>query len=385
MRPLEKEFSLVVEAIRYEYENNPLHLKLPALLNMSESATSKANRKGVNILLDITKHIELQKIPQKNIANVINWLEIVDKVIKNQSSRTYYHNEKPRTIPVSVQNDPLRFVVKIHDSFNNWYAAYKFKVNRKLEDMPVKLLEHIYKWVEKINTKFEFCPHPEIVLIEKNFKGDGLDFLYNEGIIKSYGLGYKGSDDEQEINIILNVEKFIDFKAKLESVYLRGAEKSVGKQNFQNIVGVYPNAKWQDITIKFKNGHDVDITIKDKTTRSDYRKVGFEDKRTRKPNKQWGLLIELSKNKGELSWQSYPADKNINARKNEEFFGVSSQEEGGGKINKGFSYIKAPDEKRKTKQLLAKGLKTYFNINEDPFFSYQKEGSYKIKINLIPE
>ena len=351
MRPTAEELNLVVEAIRYEYKNKPLSLRLPTLLNIAESTTSKANREGVTILLDVTKHIELQKIPQKNIHNAINWLEIVGKVIKNQSSRTYYHNEKPRTLPVSVQNDPLRFVVKIHDSFNNWYAAYKFKVNRKLEDMPVKLLEHIYKWVDKINTKFEFCPHPDIVLIEKKFSGNGLDFLYDNNIIRSYSLGYKGSDNEQEINITLNVEKFIAFKTKLESIYLRKTNKSASKRNFQSTAGVYPNLQWQDIAIKFQNGNDVDVTVKNKAHRLDFKEMGFEDKKRRLPNQQWELLKLLANNKGEINWNNSEAKHNF----------------------------------KKKKQLLSETLKTYFGIDKDPFFPYRKEQAYQIRINLTPE
>jgi len=50
------------------------------------------------------------------------------------------------------------------------------------------------------------------------------------------------------------------------------------------------NAKWEDITIKFVDGHNVDIKAKTKTSRSDYKEMGFEDSKSRRPNKQWELL-----------------------------------------------------------------------------------------------
>lgn len=143
-----------------------------------------------------------------------------------------------------------------------------------------------------------------------------------------------------------------------------------------------PNTKWKDITIKFKDGHKIDIIIADKTTRSDYEKMGFEDRRTRKPDKQWALLIKLSENNGEIDWHSRLQSKTVNTQLTKQKLGFEDNEDTEDQ-NRGFSYKKASDSIKKTKQLLAKKLKTFFGIKEDPFFPYRKEGSYKIKIILI--
>jgi len=68
-------------------------------------------------------------------------------------------------------------------------------------------------------------------------------------------------------------------------------------------------------------------------------------------------LLALPQFSGELSWEK------LNA------YGITDPKE---KINY-----------KKKKQLLAKILKNYFQIREDPFLSYRKEGAYKIKIKLM--
>ena len=140
------------------------------------------------------------------------------------------------------------------------------------------------------------------------------------------------------------------------------------------------NAKWEDITIKFVDGHNVDIKCKNKTSRSDYKEMGFEDSKSRRPNKQWELLQRLAENNGEISWEKFATGKSSCLRKTEQDFGYEFDEDK--PQNKGFSIIKAPDKLKKTKQLLARTLKAFFKIDEDPFFPYDEVKAYKIKIKL---
>ena len=112
-----------------------------------------------------------------------------------------------------------------------------------------------------------------------------------------------------------------------------------------------PNTRWKDITIEFKDGHNVHIKAKDLNVYVNYKDMGFEDSRSLRPNLQWKLLQLLAHLKGELSWDDPEANKKV----------------------------------KKTKQLLADTLKVYFQIEEDPFLLYKYQKTYKIKINLIPE
>jgi len=140
--------------------------------------------------------------------------------------------------------------------------------------------------------------------------------------------------------------------------------------------------QWEDITIEFSDRHNVKIKCKNKTFRRDYKDMGFEDSKTRKPNKQWEFLYELAENNGEVSWGKYSFGKRPNNRRTEQDFGHEFDENTS--QNKGFSIIKVPDVKKKTKQFLSQTLKAVFPIEGDPFFPYKEVGAYKIRLKLIP-
>jgi len=140
--------------------------------------------------------------------------------------------------------------------------------------------------------------------------------------------------------------------------------------------------KWEDITIRFVDGHNVDIRCKDKVIRSDYKTMGFEDLKSRKPNSQWQMLERLAENNGEISWERSAA-KSSDISKTSQDFGYEFDEEKSTRQNKGYSIIKIPDKRKKTKQLLSHALKAYFCIDEDPFYPYDQVKAYKIKIKLI--
>lgn len=132
------------------------------------------------------------------------------------------------------------------------------------------------------------------------------------------------------------------------------------KSKYPRIIAplVPKGTKWEQITMKFLNGHEVLIKTKDVTISSDYEALGFADtkSRLRLPNLQWDFLVGLSRVRGELTWKN-----NHVLRPNLQNSAV------------------------KRKQLLADTLKIAFGISEDPFYDYKKEKAYKIKMVLIPE
>ncbi len=115
------------------------------------------------------------------------------------------------------------------------------------------------------------------------------------------------------------------------------------------------NISWENITIKFIDGHDVNVIIDkngiNKTIKVNYAQLGFMDKRKRKPNLQWVLLKGLSSNDGKTSWSDSLASPML----------------------------------KKSKQLLAQTLRNAFGITNDPFYPYRQNKCYEIKIQLIPE
>jgi len=150
-------------------------------------------------------------------------------------------------------------------------------------------------------------------------------------------------------------------------------------------VPLHSGAKWEDITIEFADGHNLNIKCKGKTIRRDYKEMGFEDSKSRKPNKQWEFLNQLANSQGEIAWEKSSSRKTVSTKRTEQDFGYEYDEDDSTTSqNKGFSIIKAPDKIKKIKQLLSQSLKTAFQIQSDPFFPYRKAKAYKIRIKLVP-
>jgi hypothetical protein len=145
-----------------------------------------------------------------------------------------------------------------------------------------------------------------------------------------------------------------------KDIGIRGLEEKVVMQKSKNKkihLRKLPNGtRWQDITIKFLNGQEAIIAAKGETFQTNYVEMGFEDEKKKQPNSQWSFLKLLASKNGELSWDNNNdmSQKQINSAK-------------------------------KQKQTLADALKTYFQIDEDPFENYRTEKAYKIKIILTPE
>ena len=139
-------------------------------------------------------------------------------------------------------------------------------------------------------------------------------------------------------------------------------KKEEKKQETPEKKGLFPlplNIK--NITFKFKNDFDVDVIIGKDIYSSDYKKMGFADKRVKKSeektkaNDAWVLLVLLSASGG-----IFPIDSLTG---------------------------KAKKQKIKQKQLLSKDLRAIFpTIKDDPFYKYDdRDKNYKIKMKLIPE
>lgn len=115
--------------------------------------------------------------------------------------------------------------------------------------------------------------------------------------------------------------------------------------------------KWEDITLRFLDGEEVQISIHDKTRHTTCEEMGFINNKTKRPNAQWQLLRDLSKNNGEIHWDNV---HNLSP--------------------------KIQNSLKTQIKLLRKGLRAYFpTLEDDPFYNYRKEKAYRIKVHLIPE
>lgn len=117
--------------------------------------------------------------------------------------------------------------------------------------------------------------------------------------------------------------------------------------------------KWEHITIKFLNGNDVKITLANDSRFqhiATYNEMGFRNDKSKVPNEQWRLFLALAQGGGSISWNT-----------------VSNLP------------VKMMNNLKSQKKLLSKGLKAYFQLTDDPFFLYNTENGYKLRMTLIPE
>jgi len=120
--------------------------------------------------------------------------------------------------------------------------------------------------------------------------------------------------------------------------------------------------KWEHVTIQFLDYDKVKIQAPNHFKRIvDFRKMGFENLKNGRPNKQWELLYDLSRYRGDLTWTISTYRKKVD------------------------SHPLSTPKIRKQIQRLSGSLKQYFNINEPPFYDYVKYEAYKTKFFLLPD
>lgn len=122
-----------------------------------------------------------------------------------------------------------------------------------------------------------------------------------------------------------------------------------------------PNTIWELITIQFLDYDNVTITAPNFKKRVNYQRMGFEDQKSKKPNKQWKFLYDLAPFKGDLTWTFTSYRERVD------------------------THPLSTPLARKWKQRLADALKKCFKKDEDPFYPYNKYKAYRTKFILLPE
>ena len=135
----------------------------------------------------------------------------------------------------------------------------------------------------------------------------------------------------------------------------------------KNILNSDRSIRWigitdQNGTIQFLNYDKVRIQAPNKFNKVvNFRKMGFENQKNKKPNTQWELFYNLSRYRGDLSWTIATYRKKVD------------------------SHPLSTPKIRKQIQRLSNSLREYFNINDAPFYDYIKLGAYKTKFSLLPD
>ena len=123
----------------------------------------------------------------------------------------------------------------------------------------------------------------------------------------------------------------------------------------RNSLGVTPDSKWSDITIRFKNFDDIEISHKNKSIDSDAEQLKFIDARSGKPKQSWTMLKTLALSNGVFPLHKLPTQKDR-------------------------------DKWVSTKKTLSDQLQKIFGISEYPFYAFDKDSdSYKVRFKIIPE
>jgi len=114
-----------------------------------------------------------------------------------------------------------------------------------------------------------------------NFKTDEVPVNYTQRtVIKDYEIDEKNND-------IIIIRGSSIKKLKLYAEMIMGNKIDSTNRHIVSLL-LPPETKWESITIKFKDGHDVDILIpgRSKAIQSSYIEMGFQNLKTRRSNNQ---------------------------------------------------------------------------------------------------
>jgi hypothetical protein len=114
-----------------------------------------------------------------------------------------------------------------------------------------------------------------------------------------------------------------------------------------------PGTGWHHISIRFISGHDVHVQARAESAAYNFAQMGMANtkKKPPEPDVQWHLLVDFAENEGEITWRDSPAHPKL--------------------------------EKRR--ELLAKRLKTFFGIKDDPFERLPDGLGWRTRFTIMPE
>jgi len=114
-----------------------------------------------------------------------------------------------------------------------------------------------------------------------------------------------------------------------------------------------PGTRWQDVTIRFLNQHQVHVQIGRTSGAFEFTQMGMADGRKNpvEPNNQWALLVAFAKGRGVVRWRT----TNENRRR------------------------------QKHKEGLSKTLRAFFHLEVDPFEQLEDRRGWRARFRVVPE
>jgi hypothetical protein len=124
-------------------------------------------------------------------------------------------------------------------------------------------------------------------------------------------------------------------------------KNSISKDIFPTPEGI----NWEQITIKFIDGHTVSVSAGDVKKVCNYTQMEMVNRKNADFTKQWELLLSFAKSRGEIGWRSSHADAKV----------------------------------KKQKQVLSKRLRAFFRLDDDPIEWVKGEKVYRCRFRILPE
>jgi hypothetical protein len=273
----------------------------------------------------------------------------VIKFLQTEDKKTEMDSVTRRPVPVIKKI----FCITILPGFTNWYHDYILSKVDFGDIEPFKDFVTLYKIVLAIETDYKLTRRAQVKLRQSAFAKHCnrqsfekmLRLLKNNGVIVGWKLL---SDIDGFFELSLNHGKFLIFERKITAYWVKV------------VLGELPTKEeaqwdpWEKIQIRLptKENHPVKIKLEDpygltEEWRATSTDMGFEDKKTRKPNSLWDFLYDLA-------WK--PVFLNGTNKEN--------------------------DRWKQRKKSLARTLQNYFKLEGDPFRKYSAQDGYKLKIKL---
>lgn len=213
------------------------------------------------IKLELTEENHLKDLGKNETLRVLQKLEHNERIVRLYNSnpdslpsgtvvggRWEYDKKRGAKffVPWDADNTLPEIVVEDHsitfrllDNFDSWHSIYMLKKATNLENLSLFNLEKIYNLVHDIQEKFEINPNRQLtielksssikefpLLIEKwklgvnllLYREEALEYLKEHNIISSYAI--KSYEDvESDINMMLNIDEFNNFKKEIAKIY----------------------------------------------------------------------------------------------------------------------------------------------------------------------
>jgi len=231
--------------------------------------------------------------------------------------------------------------------FRSYYQLEQFNENKQEKKCFYSMMNQLKHDLEKID---------EQIAENKSFIADTMERAKKES------LNVICMIKQKHYPFINNLLEFIESGEKIE-IGLSFLKQYPLLSNKKIIPLELPSGtRWEHITIQFLDYDKVKILAPYQFKKiTNFRKMGFENLKNGKPNKQWDLLYDLSRYRGDLTWTISTYRKRVD------------------------SHPLSTPKIRKQIERLSESLKQYFNIDEPPFYDYIKFKAYKTRFFLLPD